>query len=506
MKYFIKALVNSSKFTTPIYRSMRLQLLIYKVKFCVVTILVAIASLVVTPSVFADDEPSATLIDTLESSIAGTILYGVMMAHTDQWLVVGSPRENIDLNGNGEIDGGEVSVGAVYIYKRTVAGGVEFHSKLFGDGTSTAAVEFGPIGDRFGSGLEIMGNTLFIGAIGAPGPNLFPGQIYVYNYNVQTDSWDRTQTIRGPNPSDFQSFGVRSVNAHMELFAFGSSSEPTIAMIGAFNGVDYNDDGQQDAFDAKMYTYQRDEKSSQWRLIQTIPTPDGRANTLFADTIERAGKAGSIDRYVLVSERDPFGVGTPAQVHVYRVGPNGIVAVNGLEPIQTLFSSATDSSCTSFGSPMDTGGGIAVIGDPCADAGGYFFQGLVDVYEINNNGNNTPLVFSHSVPGMPLGDFVFFGSNTYSSDQAITTDGNIFIGGGYCEPGFGICGQLPVFKRDSMGEFAFLGYINVPVTSVVPVAMSGDSVRLIGNNEVAISVTNYEDLSGRVYLYKLEGF
>ena len=50
-------------------------------------------------------------------------VFGNHVAADGDWLIVGAPREDVDLDGNGDFVGpGKVSAGTVYIYRRTPAG------------------------------------------------------------------------------------------------------------------------------------------------------------------------------------------------------------------------------------------------------------------------------------------------------------------------------------------------------------------------------------------------
>lgn len=263
----------------------------------------------------------------------------------------------------------------------------------------------------------------------------------------------------------------------------------------------------------KCTLIKRDQQSGQWQLVQTIPTPAGADDLIFADTIEGAGKAGSTDKFVMVSERDSLTNKSP-QVHVYRIGPNGIMPVNGLEPIQTVQSAIpADPDCPFgpnglFGSDIDASNGIAVIAEPCATIDGVPSAGAVNVYKIDNSGNNMPLSLVDVVPGEPLLPFLTFGGgNIYLNNQTMTTDGDIYLAGSIFAAFFyGIQEVMPVFKRDSMDQFEFLQNIDDIPSAPSGFGYYGWSVRLIGNDELAITVTDDFDISGQVHLYKLEGF
>ena len=87
---------------------------------------------------------TANLVDTLrgaqqDGTNGGDFIgdgFGNHVAVDDDWLIVGAPRESIDLDDSGDFFGpGERRVGAVYIYRRTASGPV-LSQKIVGDGDS----------------------------------------------------------------------------------------------------------------------------------------------------------------------------------------------------------------------------------------------------------------------------------------------------------------------------------------------------------------------------------
>lgn len=177
--------------------------------------------------------------------------------------MIGAAREDIDLDNDGVASAqGDVNVGAVYIYERTGAGPV-FHSKIVGEGNTKNVA-----GDRFGAGIALQGDVMFVGAANALPPYSFAGQVYVFNHDAGLDEWVLVQKLTSDDPNDSGSFGSRTDSSHMELFSFGDDQpEPTIALIGEVENLG--------GLPPTLHVFKREEDSNQWNRVQIADSPSG---------------------------------------------------------------------------------------------------------------------------------------------------------------------------------------------------------------------------------------
>jgi len=252
------------------------------------------------------------------------------------WLIIGAPREDIDLDGNGDTFGsGERDTGAVYIYRRTTSGQV-LHQKIEGEGNNVLG-----FGDRLGAGVSLQGDWLFVGSSNddqfpglsdptpEPGrpPFSFAGKVYVFHYNADKDLWELTQKLTSDNPNSGGSFGARTDSSHVALYSFGSNPDAKIALIGEVeNGT---------GIPPQIHVFKLNHGI--WERVQTAESPSGSLTSGFADSVTRVGKLA------LVPESN--GDVSP-RVYVYRINPNGIVKLKGkLQPLQTLLSLGIHPDC-----------------------------------------------------------------------------------------------------------------------------------------------------------------
>lgn len=434
--------------------------------------------------------------------------FGDHIDANDDWLMVSAPREDIDFDNDGISRAqGDQDVGAVYIYRRTANGPV-FHSKIEGEGNN---VNPNTRGDVFGAGIVLHGNTMFVGAandddfpglVDPTGGNFrFAGKVYVFTYDVASDEWKLVQKMKSDSPNTFGSFGARTDSSHMELFSFGNGeTEPTIALIGERQG-------NQPDIAAKLHVFKRKKNTTQWERVQIASAPSGTTFARFAGKVEGVGK------YALVTESEinAYPEPSPSAVHVYRIGPNGIIETNGqLAPVQTLFrpgESVDPLDCdVEFGQGLSAANGIAAIGDPCDDTVGTN-AGAVHVYTVDNSGNNVPLTLSQTLPNPSAIAGSFFGTNFANGKQSISTDGNVIVVGtaNFRGPGpFQINAEL--FARDANGTFVPTDSIPSPIPGVLGEEEYGQAVHLLGDDELAISQGSNGDLnivSGLVFLFEI---
>jgi hypothetical protein len=427
--------------------------------------------------------------------------YADHVASNSQWLMVGVAREDIDHDNDG-IDPaqGDINAGAVYIYEHTGSGPV-FHSKLTGEGNT-----LNPLGDRFGSGIALQGDIMFVAAANSDPNFSFSGQVYVYNYDAGSDAWVLVQKLESDSPNDSGAFGSRTNSSHIELFNFGKGqADPTIALIGEPE----NGTGEV----AVLHVFQRMQNSDQWQRIQIAEAPGGLPFTNFADKVERAGK------YALVTEYGYDFFADPDLVHVYRVTPDGIMKNGGeLQPIQTLEAPAgpsADRFCfAGFGDGIDSAGDIAVISEPCSDTAASN-AGAVHVYTIDNSGNNDPLTLAQTIPN-PSGDAgSFFGSSLGGGKQNVTTDGNLIAVGTSNfsillppNPNAAPQQDVQLFVRDAGADtFSLADSVPSPGPGFPGLELYGQTVTLFGDTQLAIGQLSDPDgvsAKGHLFLFEIQ--
>jgi len=432
--------------------------------------------------------------------------YGDHIAANDDWLMVSAPREDVDFDNDGISRAqGDQDVGVIYIYRRT-SNGPAFHSKIEGQGNN---VNPNTQGDRFGAGIVLQGNTMFVGAANdddfpglidpTGGDFRFAGKVYVFNYDVTVDEWVLVQKLISDAPNSLASFGARTDSSHMELFSFGQP-EPTIALIGERQG-------NQPDIAAKLHVFKRKENDALWERVQIARAPSATTFARFADKVEGVGNFALVTE----SEINPYPEPSPSAVHVYRIGPNGIKKTNNqLIPIQTLYrpSELVDPvDCdVEFGQGLSAANGIAAIGDSCDDTVGNN-AGAVHVYTIDNSGNNDTLTLSQTLPNPSAMAGSFFGTNFGNGKQTISTDGNLIVVGtaNFRGPGpFQI--NVELFARDDSGTFFLADSIPSPIPGVFDEEEYGQAVQLLGNDELAISQGSdgtLEIVSGLVFLFDI---
>ncbi len=446
----------------------------------------------------------AVLNTTLAGVAQAADFYADHLAADDNWIVVGAPREDFDFAGDGiNAAQGDIDPGAVYIYQRTTSGPVLFQ-KIIGEGNN---INPNSPGDRFGSGVVLQGDTLFVGVANddnfpglidpTPAPQgnfFFAGQVYVFNFDTAANQWGLTQKLSSDTPNSFAAFGARTDSAHMELFSFGNGQpDPRIALIGEpENGS---------GLAPSLHVFKRKKNQNNWARVQTTGPPSGVAGALFADKIQRAGK------FALVTESGISAVSDPVAVHAYRINPNGIVAVGGqLAPVQSLQAPGgpiNPALCLGiFGDGMSAANGIAVISDPC-DSSAAPQAGAVHIYSVEN-GNNNPLNLAQTLTSpVPLAG-EFFGASFANGKQNIATNGQL-IGIGSNQFGVAISPQqVQLYADDGSGFFGLVDSVVSPNIVVPAFDIYGQAVSLIGNNQLAISQMGLAGPGGQLFVFDIQ--
>ncbi|MCH8248657.1 MAG: hypothetical protein IH913_03510, partial [Proteobacteria bacterium] len=428
---------------------------------------------------------------------------GVHVAVDSNGLIIGAPRENVDLDEDGDTFGlGENDTGAIYIYART-AGGLVFHQKIEGEGDNI----FG-IGDRFGSGVTLEGNWLFVGAARSSRPGqVFAGEVFVFKYDADTDLWNLTQKLISDAP-DGGGFGSRTESSKVELFSFGKKPNARIALIG--------EDG--DGTGGSLHVFR--EKKGVWTRVQVATSPSGNMGSFFADSVTSIGDLALVPE----SRFDP--TSDPAQVHVYRIDRNGIVKVKGkLHPIQTLMSPSGNKDpmvCNSgrFGHGLGAGGDTVAIADPC-DSSAATVSGVVHIYRVNEEeeedkeeedigGNKARLSFVQTLANpVPL-PFAYFGAAPgFQGKQSISVSSDLIAVGsaqfGGAFGGAGLLQDVYLFGMQNDGTFSQTDNIPTPEPGVTGFDAYGLSVTLSGDGELYIGqMGSVFEGGGRVFVYELQ--
>lgn len=440
-------------------------------------------------------------------------MYGDHVAANKKWLMIGAPREDIDLDNDGlSTAQGDIDVGAVYVYRRTPAGPV-LHQKIEGQGNNVIAAT---PGDRFGAGIVLQGDIMFVGAANddnfpgfadpAPDPDqdfLFAGQVYVFNYDRKTGQWLLTEKLTSDEPNTLGQFGARTDSSHMELFSFGKGKDgPKVALIGEVENLT--------GVPPTLHVFNRENKKSLWERVQKIGAPSGVTDAFFADAVE------GVANFALVPESFIDPVLDPTVVHVYRINKDGIDKVGGaLMPVQTLAAPGglTDrSACPfiGFGAGMDAADDIVAIGDPC-DSTGLLLAGAVHVYSVDTSGdddNNNPLSLVDTLTSPNAAPGAFFASNFGTGKQTVTTDGDLIAVG--TANLFGASGQddVHLYARDpGASTFTLVDSESSPAPGIPTIEIYGQSVTLLGGNELAIGQMTdgtAGTLNGRVFLFDIQ--
>ncbi|MEM7729661.1 MAG: hypothetical protein AAF311_10350, partial [Pseudomonadota bacterium] len=228
-------------------------------------------------------QPDAALIGDDPDGVAspGGDGFAVSSDSWEDWLFVGASRESAMR------DGGEVSDGAVYIYRKGADGEYAQTQKLLLPGTGS-----GPDGDLFGAGVDAAGGWLFVAAAddrdfpGQTDPRgqdfRFAGQVHVYR--LENETWTYRQTLTAPNPRARGNFGARSQSSNIAL-----RDDAKVAVIGETNSFDTGP--------GALHTFRL--KKGSWSYVQTIEAPLPSSEQFFGDSVVFLDKkyllAGGVD-------------------------------------------------------------------------------------------------------------------------------------------------------------------------------------------------------------------
>lgn len=259
--------------------------------------------------------------------------FGQSVALTDNYLVIGAPRNNVL----------GVDSGAAYIYQRE-GGKWRYQTKI--------TASDGAAGDLFGISVAIDGNTILVGADLHDEKAENAGAVYVYV--VQNNQWQQQAKLVASDGGKTDIFGVRvAISGDTALV---SARRDDIEELGI------------DAGSAYLFVREGDAWMQEVKLI----SPDGAADDRFGRGVALTGDTAIIS----AMNHDANGTDTGA-LYVYKKGPEGwrhtskVVAENAKPGDQ-------------FGWNVALSKGIAVIATPHHDANGQQ-SGAVYVQDLNDD-------------------------------------------------------------------------------------------------------------------------
>jgi hypothetical protein len=164
-------------------------------------------------------------------------------------LIVGAPSENQDEDGLSPMN----SAGAVYVYRKNLAGIFIFEQKVVAQDRNTE--------DEFGYSVALFGDKFVVGAPYEedPGPNVDAGSAYVYK-NV-AGGWSMIHKLVSPVRSFEDSFGTvvdlnqgwvvvgEPFDDHVDVGTPTDDDNGGTVQVYKYNGVDYNHFQELNAFD-----------------------------------------------------------------------------------------------------------------------------------------------------------------------------------------------------------------------------------------------------------------
>jgi hypothetical protein len=420
------------------------------------------------PIVLTSQSPEAGLGD----------FFGDHVTSDGHQIFVGAPREN---------DGIDLDRGSVYVYElgADYPDGTDLIVRLRGAANPNAGDPVS-LGTRFGAGIHVNGDHLFIGADNdrnfpdgladpdwgrfvvsdeaqfrrffpasdLPPPGLTPefffaGQIHYYRKNAGTGQWEWMQALWSDRPGSNGGFGGRTDASPIALV----DGSLLVGECGSF------------AHDCRLHVFEETaDPNSPWQRIQVLQAPDGGWSR-FANAVVPLG--GSL---VLISEERFYRNGrritaTPARgvlsfaatsnvdlgrdvlARIYRVLPSGQLDPVPVETIEVDGTIRLAADCAMGG--IDFKGRVLAISAPCFDGpGGELGAGAVRVYD-----------FHHLSSPMA----------NHEADLYQTTPGNIYLFG----QNLGV-GNQSVAVLDGLFRFAFAGapiarFLNGPAVPAQPV-------------------------------------
>jgi hypothetical protein len=397
------------------------------------------------------------------------------------------------VNGDGA-DNSALGAGAVYIYRRDVAG--SWVQEAYLKASNAGA------GHEFGHSIALHGNTLAVGAYhedgAATGVNgdefdmsaIDAGAVYVF---VRDDSgaWTQQAYIKASNAAALDNFGV-SVALSEDTLAVGAHQEDSSA-----TGVDADQADNGSAESGAVYVFTRDVDGN-W-------TQQAYLKASNADSGDRFGSAITLSQDTLV-------VGAPNEASK-ATGVDGNQGSNNSADAgaayvfvrdlanawtqQAYVKASNADSGDNFGATLSLSGDTFVVGAPREDSAGVGIDGIQNNERALNSG--AAYVFARDGSGTWSQQSYFKASNTGSQDlfgRAVTNHGD-FIAVGALEDSNAMdtngdqtsnasvnSGAAYLFAYDGLSGWSQVAYIKAPNTGAgdsfgASLAL-GDAALLIG--------------------------
>lgn len=360
--------------------------------------------------------------------------------------VVGAPSED---NDNGE------DAGAVYVFSRALLGGWTQEAKLLAsDGTGD---------DRFGSAVDLDGDTLLVGAEAAEDPNgAATGAAYVFT-RVAPGEWVEETKLLASDGSDGADLGE------------AVSLDGDRALLGAHLADNTNEDNAGSA-----YTFVRGVDGT-WSQEAEIAPSDGDPWDDFGQAVTLDG-----DQALMAAPGDD----DPGQTHA------GSVYIfqdsDGGWSLDTKIENPGVDRSDSFGQQLSLEGDVALIGVPLDDVDGFGDVGTVYVYARTDGDWNR----EDTLRADDAGSLSRFGSSlSLDGERALIGSGGDTNANGY------YAGAAYIYSRVSLGNWTEETKLNASDGDYGD--SFGDAVSLDGATALVGAPTSWvvSDTPGSAYVF-----
>jgi hypothetical protein len=196
-------------------------------------------------------------------------------------------------------DAPSVNAGSAYVFSRNAGGADNWGQTAHISHTDSAGVDF------FGQAVDIDGDTVLVGVIGADdgcpwSPNCNSGAAYVFTRNEGgADTWGQAAKITATDSITYDQFGV-------SVAIYGDT-----ILIGAYGDDDLGDNA------GSAYLFGRNEGGAgNWGLVIKLNASNGEAS-------DRFGAAAAIEGDVALvgSQLGDGAVGNSGSTYLYRKTP-----------------------------------------------------------------------------------------------------------------------------------------------------------------------------------------
>jgi hypothetical protein len=212
--------------------------------------------------------------------------FGYSVAIDGDWIIVGSPGEDDDENGNNNIS----KAGSVYVFNNNAGIWSQVQKIVANDRSSD---------DEFGWSLDIDGNTIVVGAhqdfedVNGMNPIHDAGSCYLFDLNTGTGVWSQTQKIVAADRASDLYYPNGHVGEDLsDQFGHTVGISGDYVVVGALNH-DYRPNGSTGWQCGSAYIFERN--SGTWTQVQQIINSD---NTI--GIWERFGSDVAIDSNIIV--------------------------------------------------------------------------------------------------------------------------------------------------------------------------------------------------------------